>query len=284
MHPTDRRLNQPGGLAERLYRLRKDAGLTGDQLASALGWGEKTGRTKVSKIENGHQYPSAGEIRAWAAACRHPEAADALLDMLAGVQAVRHQWRGQLRSGHAPVQEDLDRRTRTAKRIRNAETVLVPGLLQTAGYARGIMAETADVWGTTDIDAAVAARLTRQQVLYDAGKTFEFVMTEAALRLLPCPSQVMRGQLDRLLSLDLGNVTLGIIPFGVPLAMPAINSFLMVDDVVIMESYGSEDEGGEEESAAYARIFGELMAEAVTADEARRLITLAAGELRRNDA
>lgn len=187
MHPTDRRLNQPGGLAERLYRLRKDAGLTGDQLATALGWGEKTGRTKVSKIENGHQYPSASEIRAWAAACGHPEAADALLDMLADVQAVRHQWRGQLRSGHAPVQEDLDRRTRTAKRIRNAETVLIPGLLQTAAYARGVMAETAEVWGTADIDAAVAARLTRQQVLYDTGKTFDFVITEAALRLLPCP-------------------------------------------------------------------------------------------------
>jgi transcriptional regulator with XRE-family HTH domain len=281
VHPTDRRLSRPLGLAERLFRLRKAAKLTGDQLAAALGW--PAGRTKVSKIENGKQMPSAADIRAWAAACGQPEAAEELLDMLAGVQAVHIQWRRQLRRGHAAVQEDLDRRTREAKRFRNAETVIIPGLLQTAGYARGIMQETADVWGTTDTDAAVMARMQRQEALYDTGKTFEFVITEAALRLLPCPPQVMLGQLDRLLSLDLDNVTLGIIPMGVHLAMPPVNSFLLLDDALIVESYGSEDVGGEEESAVHQRIFDLLMAEAVTGEEARRLIATAAQDLRRSE-
>ena len=63
MHPADARLTRPGGLAERLFRMRKSAGLTGDTLAAELGWGEKTGRTKVSKIENGKQVPSADDIR-----------------------------------------------------------------------------------------------------------------------------------------------------------------------------------------------------------------------------
>ena len=49
----------------------------------------------------------------------------------------------------------------------------------------------------------------RQQVLYDTSKAFEFVFTEAALYLLPCSRQVMLGQLDRLLSLGMDNVTLG---------------------------------------------------------------------------
>lgn len=128
------------------------------------------------------------------------------------------------------------------------------------------MAETAAIWGTTDLDAAVEARMRRQDVLYDTGKTFEFVITEAALRLLPCPPQVMLGQFDRLLSLDLENVTLGIIPMGIELSMPAVNSFLMLDNAVIVESYGSEDQGGEEESAIYARIFDQLMAESVTGE------------------
>jgi transcriptional regulator with XRE-family HTH domain len=280
VHPTDKRLNQPGGLAERLYRMRKDARLTGDQLAEHLGWGTGTGRTKVSKIENGRQLPTPDDIRAWAAAAGHPEAARNLLDMLADAQAAHRQWRGQLRGGHAPVQQDLDRRTKTATRFRNAETVIIPGLLQTAGYARSIMQETADVWGTTDIDAAVGARMQRQEILYDTSKTFEFVITEAALRLLPCPPQVMSGQLVKLLSLDLPNVTLGIIPMGVQLRMPLINSFLLLDDVVIIESYGSENIGGEDESAVYAQVFDHLMAEAVTGDEARQLITAAAASLR----
>lgn len=276
MHPTDRR---PGGLAERLFRMRKAARLTGDQLAATLGWGDKTGRTKVSKIENGKQVPTADEIRAWAVASGHPEDAGELLDLLANVQSVHRQWRGQLRRGHAAVQEDYDRRAKTAKRIRNAAPLIIPSFFQTAGYARAIMTHVADLWGTTDIDGAVEARMRRQEALYDRSKTFEFVITEAALRLLPCPPQVMRGQLDRLLTLDLDNVTLGIIPMGVELAVLPYSDFLLLDDRAIVESAGSEDEVGEDESAVYARIFDGLMAEAVTGEDARRLIVDAAADL-----
>ena len=281
MHPTDKTFNKPGGLAEQLYRLRKAASLTGDELAGRLGWG-KTGRTKISKIENGKQLPSAGDIEAWATACGHPEAARALLDLRADVEAVHHSWRGRLRYGHAAVQDDYDRRVRAATRIRNSAPVILPGLLQTAGYARAIMGHVAELWGTTDPDAAVEARMRRQEVLYDQSRTFEFVITEASLRLLPCPPQVMAGQLDRLLSLDLDNVTLGIIPMGVRLAVLPFNDFLMLDGRATVETHGSEDEVGEEESAVYGRIFDALMAEAVTGDEAWRLITAAASELRRN--
>jgi len=282
VHPTDKRLNRPGGLAEQLYRLRKAANLTGDELAGRLGWG-KTGRTKISKIENGKQLPAVEDIEAWAAACGHPEAARELIDLRTDVENVHHSWRGRLRGGHAAVQDDYDRRVRAAARIRNSAPVILPGLLQTAGYARAIMEHVAELWGTTDPDAAVEARMRRQEVLYDQSRTFEFVITEAALRLLPCPPQVMAGQLDRLLSLDLDNVTLGIIPMGVQLAVLPFNDFLMLDGRATVETHGSEDEVGEEESAVYGRIFDLLMAEAVTGDEARRLITAAAGELRRNE-
>ena len=279
MHPTERKLTQPGGLAERLYRMRKAAGLTGDQLASALGW-EKAGRTKVSKIENGKQQPTKQEIAAWAAAAGHPEAAGELLDMLASVQAIHRTWRGRLRGGHAAVQADYDRRTRSAARIRDAETVIIPGLLQTEGYARAILTQIAEIWDTEDLDAAVRARIGRQDVIWDTGKSFEFVITEAALRLLPCPPQVMLGQLDRLLDRLPGSVVLGIIPMGAQLDLMPVNSFLLLDDTAIVEGHGGEDVLGEDESAVYARIFDLLMAEAVTGDKARRLITAAAADLR----
>lgn len=281
MHPADERLKQPGGLAERLFRMRKAAGLTGDQLAEALGWGEKTGRTKVSKIENGHQTPAADDIRAWAQACGHPEQADALLDLLTDVQTVHTRWRRRLRGGYAAVQEDIDRRTQAAKRIRNAEVAMIPGLLQTASYARSITAAVSAAYGTRDIDAAVQARIGRQGVLYDQSKVFEFIITEAALRLLPCPPHVMLGQLDRLMSMDLPNVTLGIIPFGTELQMMPYNGFLLLDDDLTVETWaGKDEERAGDESAVHARIFDLLMAEAVTGDEARRLIARAAASLR----
>ena len=144
------------------------------------------------------------DIRDWAEAAGHPEQAAELLDLLADVQTVHTRWRRRLRGGHAAIQEDIGRRTQAAKRIRNAEIALIPGLLQTSGYARSLITQVSAVYGTNDIDAAVQARMRRQDVLYDRSKVFEFVITEAALRLLPCPPQVMLGQLDRLMSLGPG--------------------------------------------------------------------------------
>lgn len=281
MHPTERKLTQPGGLAERLFRMRKAAKLTGDQLARDLGWSEKTGRTKVSKIENGRQQPTRDEITAWAHATGRPDAVDDLLDVLANVQQVHRNWRGRLRGGNAPVQEEWDALIRSATRFQAVVPTIIPGLLQTGGYARAILTQVADLWDTADVDAAVETRMRRQEVLYDTSKTFEFVITEAALRLLPCPRPVMAAQLDRLLSMDLPNVTLGIVPMGVPLAVtPPYSTFDLLDGRVIAESPGGEDEPGEDESAVYARLFGLLMAEAVTGEVARRLITAAAVDLR----
>ena len=276
MHPTDEQLNRPGGLAERLWRMRGAAKLTNARLATELNWPP----SKVSKIENGRQTPSVNDVRAWTTACGHPEEARELLDMLAGVQAVHRRWQQKLRGGNAPVQEDLNRLTREATLIRNAENQVIPGLLQTAGYARSIATQVASIFGTTDVDATIEARMRRQEVLYDTSKTFEFVITEAALRMLLVPAQVMAGQLDRLLSLGLGNVTLGIIPMGVELDTMPVGGLLMLDDAAIVETCGEEREAGEEESAEYGRAFGRLMAEAVTGDEARRLITAAAADLR----
>ena len=276
MHPTSERLKAPGGLAERLYAMRRAAGLTGARLAADLGWGA----AKVSKIENGNQTPSADDIRAWAGECGHPEAVDELLDVLADVQTVSRRWKQRTRSGLAAIQADYDRWTREAKRVRNAEVLLIPGLLQTAGYAQTIIERNAALYGTGDVDETVAARMRRQEVLYDTGKTFEFVITEAALRMLIVPAPVMAGQLDRLLSLGLPNVTLGVIPMGVELDTRPVDGLLLLDDTAIVETYGREDPAGEEESAEYGRVFSRLQAEAVTGDEARRLIAAAAADLR----
>lgn len=276
MHPADRKLSQPRGLAARLYGMRKAAGLLGDQMAADLGWG----RSKISRIENGHQIPSEDDIRAWAAVTKHAEETADLLALREDVQAVHTGWRRQLRGGHAPVQNELDRRTRAASHIRSAANVTIPGLLQTAAYARAIIAPMADLWGTADVDTAVESRMRRQDILYDPARAIELVTSEAALRLLPCPPQVMLGQLDRLMSLDLDNVTFGIVPMGVQLNVMPFDNFLLLDDRAIVESLGGQDEPGEDESAMYAEIFDRLMSEAATGEGARRLIAAAATDLR----
>ncbi|MGH3984004.1 MAG: Scr1 family TA system antitoxin-like transcriptional regulator [Pseudonocardiaceae bacterium] len=68
--------------------------------------------------------------------------------------------------------------------------------------------------GAPDIDAAVRARMQRQEYLYDPGKHFRFLVTEAALRYLVCPPATLRAQLDRLVVLSgLDTVELAVLPF-----------------------------------------------------------------------
>lgn len=273
-------LNKPGGLAERLLLLRKAAGLTGQELAGQLRWV----RSKISKLENGRQMPTSADITAWAQACGDPGAATELLIMLAEGHAVERQHRHWGRSGHAQIQHDLDAMVRQASLIRNAEALFVPGLLQTAGYARSRMEEAVRLHGfdQAGIDTAVAARLRRQEALYDVGRTFEFIICDAALQVVLCPPEDMAGQLDRLLMVSgLPNVTLGIIPLHQRLSVAPMHGFLIADDVTYVETHTSELILTGEESAHYARIADGLLAESVTGDEARELIVSAAAALRR---
>ena len=280
MQPTGETLNRPGGLAERLKRLRKAAGLTGEQLAAQLGW---KSRTRVPKLERGQQMPSEDDITSWAQACGHPEEVPELLDLLAEAQAIHEQWRHKIRRGHSALQAEFDKLVRGAARIRNFEIMMIPGLLQTADYARYRMFEAVRVHGfaEADVERSVAARMRRQEVLYDGSKTFEFIMCEAALRYLLCPPQVLAGQLDRLLSVSgLGNVTLGIIPPGRVLDVAPMVGYLTADEVTVVETFTSEEKYIGAESATYDRITDALLAQAVTGDEARHLITAAAAWLR----
>jgi hypothetical protein len=159
------------------------------------------------------------------------------------------------------------------------EIAVIPGLLQTGPYARSILEQVQAVFGISDVDAAIQARMRRQDVLYDSSKRFEFLMTEAALMFLPCPPEVMLGQLDRLMSLAMANVTIGIIPFG-QLSLTPVNGFLLLDDYLVVETYSGEDEEHGDESEIHSRIFDLLMNESATGENARRLIASAAERLR----
>jgi transcriptional regulator with XRE-family HTH domain len=279
LQPTGDWLNQPGGLAERLRHLRKVAGLTGDQLASQLRWP----RSKIPKLENGRQMPSESDILAWITACGHPDAAPALLESLSEAQAIHRQWRHKLRSGHAALQDEFDALFCGASRIRNFEILLMPGLLQTPDYARYRILEAVRLHATAEdqAEAAVAARMRRQTVLSDPAKPFEFVTTESALRYLLCPPGVLLGQLYRLLiASGLDNVTLGIIPPGKELTIAPMAGFLIADDTTILETFTSMDTYHGAESAAYHRYADELLAQSLTGQDARELITSAAADLR----
>ncbi|WP_245687060.1 helix-turn-helix domain-containing protein [Streptacidiphilus griseoplanus] len=262
-----------------LHQLRRDAGLNGKQLAAALGWAP----SKVSRIEHGRQTPSESDIAAWAAAVGVPQAAADLAARLHALDSHYVSWRRSLRAGHAPRQRvamELDGGTRL---LRAFEPGLVPGLLQTAEYARHVFARLTALRGTPDDGgAAVRARLERQRVLYEPGREFHFVLTTAALRARICPPEVHRGQLDRLLAIgSLGTLRLGVIPDGAPLALMPLHAFWIFDDrLVQVETWSAElnltDPG---EVALYEQVFARHAEAAAYGTAARRILTGVMAEL-----
>ena len=150
-------------LGKRLRELRSSAGLNGRQLAESLSWPP----SKVSKLENGHQTPTDDDIRGWTAVTNCERDTEALLASLHTLEVQHAEWQRILRTGLKPHQQELiewDQRTRL---FRAFEVTVIPGLLQTAEYARSRFAEgIRRLKIPNDINEAVARRVQRQEILY----------------------------------------------------------------------------------------------------------------------
>jgi transcriptional regulator with XRE-family HTH domain len=266
-------------LGLRLRELRREAGLTGSALAATLSWPA----SKVSKLENGRQTATDDDIRAWTQTTGAAAEAEALLASLHTLETQHAEWRRVLRTGlHAHQRELVDLEGKT-KLLRAFEVTTVPGLLQTAEYARARFEEAVRVHGIpNDVDEAVRARLRRQEVLYRPDKRFHFVVTEGAVRFRLCPDEAMLAQLERLVALSaMRNVELGIIGFEAQCIVSPRHSFwIHDDDLVTVETYSAElNLAQPQEIELYGRVFEQLAAVASYGSAARAVILRAIDDL-----
>lgn len=260
-------------LGNRLRELRQQARLSGRQLAEALSWPP----SKVSKLENGRQTPSDDDIRSWTQATNGTAEAEALLASLHTLEVQHAEWQRILRAGVSPRQNELAELDQKTRIFRAFEATVIPGLLQTAEYARARFAEGIRVLKLpNDVNDAVQGRVRRQEILYRPDKRFHFVLTEAALRMRLCPPEIMLGQLDRLVSFSaLPNVRLGIIGFETRYATSPWHGFWLYDnDRVLVETYSASlNLAQPQEIALYRGVFDELAAVASYGRAARAIVT-----------
>jgi DNA-binding XRE family transcriptional regulator len=139
-------------LGEELRGARADAGYKSqDQLARELGFD----RTVIVKAESGSRPPS--EDVAAKIAEKFPGLANGLYVHLAGIA----------RKSNGPIPgwfADWLTREREATSIRIWQPIIVPGLLQTAGYARALFIGERSNLGDDALDELVGARLARQRI------------------------------------------------------------------------------------------------------------------------
>ncbi|MFJ6080069.1 helix-turn-helix domain-containing protein [Streptomyces sp. NPDC092369] len=102
-----------------------------------------------------------------------------------------------------------------AKTLRTYEPHYVTGLLQTWGYARGVLRGGFPNESEEDLRRRVDLRLRRQSLLTRAdAPTLWVVMEEAVLHRVVSGPEVMREQIDKLLEVsELEHVSLDIVPF-----------------------------------------------------------------------
>jgi transcriptional regulator with XRE-family HTH domain len=277
-------------LATMLRDLRLATGL--DQTTFAAHAGGMS-QSKVSRLELARQVPTLAEARAWADAADADAGTTArLLEWTEAALTELRSWQEELRSGLASKQQRIARTEQAASSVR-VYTIVVPGLLQTAEYARRVFTsgEGLDPGVVRDIPAAVTARLERQQALYQPGKHFEFVIPEAALRWRPGPdgARVLAAQIDRVAALStLESVTFGIIPWTADAYALAPNEFVIVGDPardedveVVIETVTREIHIRDAaQIAVYVDLWQRLCADAVFGDEARALLSALIMELR----
>jgi transcriptional regulator with XRE-family HTH domain len=260
--------------------LRKDAGLTGRELAAATG----QHYTRVSKIENGVQAPTDSDIREW---CRVCSADDQVLDLIASLRAVESaylEFRRQSRAGMKRVlgAHTLKRYEQTNV-FRIYEHNVIPGLFQTVEYSAAMLAFWIKFLGTpNDVKEAVAVRMERQRVLYRGGKRFVALLEEQTLRTWFGTAETQAGQLGRLLELmSLPNVSLGIIPLMTERVAVGSTGFWIFDDALVaLETPTASIEVNQpQEIQLYVRMFEALKTTAVYGKDARNLIIKVLGEL-----
>lgn len=169
-------------------------------------------------------------------ACGVPQLADDLIAQAHAVESMYALWRGQMRAGLMRLQiesRQLYARTRSFKVYCSD---VLPGMVQTRAYARGLLSAYAAFNGAPDdVEQSAAAREERGRIVRRPGRTFGFVVEEAALRHQVGGPQVMREQLQHLAEVgNLPNVSLGVIPEAAPRAYPMDTTFAIYDDRLVL--------------------------------------------------
>jgi transcriptional regulator with XRE-family HTH domain len=273
-----------------LRELRTRAGKTLEQVADRFGWSV----SKASRMELGRVPVSARDVN------------DLLTLYGVDDQDQRETLVGLARSGRERdwwhrYDDVLPRQfsiylgfESDATSILTYETTVVPGLLQTADYARALTRTSRRHDSEQDIERRVEARVQRQRLLErddPEPPTLWAIVDEAAIRREVGGTAVMTEQLTKLLDVTSRNsrVTLQVVPFHVGAYLSMESGFIILSfgtpndldvaclDLLTRSVYLEE----QSEVSRYRVAFENLRADAASRADSRKLIAATLKEMKR---
>ncbi|MGW3611094.1 helix-turn-helix domain-containing protein [Micromonospora sp. NPDC005163] len=175
-----------------------------------------------------------------------------------------------------------------ASRLREHDDTLVPGLLQTPGYTRGVYQNRPNM-PADELEEVLEVRRRRQSILVrrlPKAPKLEWVLSEAVLLRRVGGPTVMAEQLERLLErAELPNVSIRVLPLSagahygalagafVMLDFPLVNRVVPDQSVVYSESVtGALYLDRPDEFAVYEKVWASLLDLALDEEQSRRMI------------
>jgi transcriptional regulator with XRE-family HTH domain len=235
--------DEPVGII--LARMRRAKRITGAELAALVGMSQP----KISRIERGKGLVNPEDIgiiaRALGADGAH---AQVLMDRVEQSRDRMTDWRP-TSAGLTGQQKTIGDWEVAATAVRDFQPVLVPGLLQTSGYAKSVLQSfqrlaplTEENTTESELLATVSARIKRQEVLASSAKNFQFIMGEAALKSGRHSFVEMLAQISQIRELAARhtNVNVVIVPDSAPADVPLLHGFTVFDDeLVVIDLYNT---------------------------------------------
>ncbi len=275
--PTVRRRR----LGAELRKIREDRGLSLDEVGQADGLGITT--TKLSRLETARSAAKMDDVVKLLDFYQYDNGSREALLALVKDGSKRGWW---LPYGDilGPVYADLISLESEASKILTYEPLIIPGLAQTAAYARAAIKATRIREAGPTVEEKITVRMARQSVLTrPGGPQFWLVIHEGALTVrIGDDGSVMREQMQRLLDLSkLPNVDIQVMPADAAPHPGILGSFTILGfpersdlDVVhterLLSSVYIEDPSEVEQ---YGVAFQRITAEALPQEASLRFIT-----------
>ncbi|MFI7010048.1 helix-turn-helix domain-containing protein [Streptomyces sp. NPDC050145] len=281
VNPTVRRRR----LGQELRRLRELKGMTAEEVAERL----LVSQSKISRLENGRRSISQRDVRDL---CGVYEVEDhRIVDSLMQMAKDSRQQGWWHSFGDIPYSVYIGLETDAAS-LRIYDPQVVPGLLQTRGYAESLINGALPETVSQDIEKRVQVRMRRQERIQAPENPLRLwtVLDEAALRRTVGGKNVMREQLEHLVEQSqLPHVTVQVIPFDMG-AHPGLNGQYAIlefpdaadSSVVYIEGVTSDlylEKANDVQK--YSVMYEHLRAQALNVDQSRQFISDIAKEYAR---
>ncbi|MZD05298.1 helix-turn-helix domain-containing protein [Streptomyces sp. SID5785] len=281
VNPTVRRRR----LGQELRRLRELKGMTAEEVAERL----LVSQSKISRLENGRRSISQRDVRDL---CGVYEVEDhRIVDSLMQMAKDSRQQGWWHSFGDIPYSVYIGLETDAAS-LRIYDPQVVPGLLQTRGYAEALINGALPETVSQDIEKRVQVRMRRQERIQAPDNPLRLwtVLDEAALKRVVGGKSVMREQLEHLVEQSqLPHVTVQVIPFDMG-AHPGLNGQYAIlefpdaadSSVVYIEGVTSDlylEKANDVQK--YSVMYEHLRAQALNVDQSRQFISDIAKEYAR---